>query len=57
MISFEHNHVPTSIHMPSITVPPFENTHLIAMQCGDEIRNGDMINPYKDDAAQYLTYI
>ena len=53
---FEHNHVPTSIHIPSITVPPFVNTHLIAIQCGAEIKNGDINKPYHEDAAQYFTY-
>ena len=55
-MSLEHSHVPNNIHIPSIRVPPLVNTHLVAIQCGADIKNGDIINPYSDGYAQYLTY-
>jgi hypothetical protein len=40
------------IHIPSMRVPPLVNIQRIAAQCGEEMRNGDSKNPYRDGYAQ-----
>ena len=54
--NLEHKYVPSNIHIASIVFAPLYITHRIALQCGDDINNGETKNPYVVEGTQYLVY-
>ena len=52
---FAHIQVPIMTHMLSIVFAPVYIAHRIALQCGAEDNNGDIINPYTLGGVQNFT--
>jgi hypothetical protein len=55
-MKLEPSHVPNNNHILLITLDPLFITHLKPLQCGDDVKNGEIINPLIVFGVQNLTY-